>query len=326
MKFWIRILIALGVVIVIAFGIWAFAFRESDEVQAFNKSAELIDYKQSLALDSRLEALSNMNYISGNAESTITGDSDDKNNINRYRTICLSQESVVVEEGVEYNSYMTIDNNVDKYLELYLPYLDSSKSKSKPRKQVKNAIDDYRTSLKTLSKELDNVTTYQVNMTDSSAEYSMLNEHYRNFYNAYRKSLNKASDVLLAMVEYIDICCYGDSIRIDAEFAMGDAYARLLNTTTKAKEIDEIKYLCDVKILIDTMGRFEDDQNIYIDQTEYEFLSSYNRLYNDKKSVLTKIFECDKEKRQQMAEGQSISDIEQSAHTDVINVLNVLGY
>ena len=34
MKFWVKIVVALSVVVVIAFGIWAFVFKEKDEVVA----------------------------------------------------------------------------------------------------------------------------------------------------------------------------------------------------------------------------------------------------------------------------------------------------
>ena len=36
MKFWIKILIAFCIVLVIGFAVWAFFFREKDEVQAYN--------------------------------------------------------------------------------------------------------------------------------------------------------------------------------------------------------------------------------------------------------------------------------------------------
>ena len=62
MKFWVKIVVALSVVVVIAFGIWAFVFKEKDEVVAYNKVCEIVDYKESLGTKEKLISLRKYNY------------------------------------------------------------------------------------------------------------------------------------------------------------------------------------------------------------------------------------------------------------------------
>ena len=57
MKTWIKILVAVCVVVIVSISVWAIFFREKDEVQAYSKTAELIDYKQSLAINDKLNEL-----------------------------------------------------------------------------------------------------------------------------------------------------------------------------------------------------------------------------------------------------------------------------
>ena len=60
MKFWVKIVIAFAVVVVLGFGVWAFFFREKDDVVAYNEITEMVDYKQSLSLKTKLDELRSM--------------------------------------------------------------------------------------------------------------------------------------------------------------------------------------------------------------------------------------------------------------------------
>ena len=71
-KFWVKIIIALMVVLVIGFSVWVFFFREKEDVQAHNRLSELIDYKESLGIEEKMIELRNLNYLNGNKDSIIT--------------------------------------------------------------------------------------------------------------------------------------------------------------------------------------------------------------------------------------------------------------
>ena len=68
MKFWVKVVVAVCVILVVAFAVWAFFFREKEEVQAYNKSAEMLDYKESLGLNEKLITLQGLDYYGAKKE------------------------------------------------------------------------------------------------------------------------------------------------------------------------------------------------------------------------------------------------------------------
>ena len=91
MRFWIKIVIAFSVVVVLGFGVWAFFFRVKDDVAAYNEVCELIDYKQSLSLKEKISDLSTLDYV-GNQENRkpIDDSTDARKNILNLREITMS--------------------------------------------------------------------------------------------------------------------------------------------------------------------------------------------------------------------------------------------
>ena len=122
MKFWVKIVVALSVVLVAGFAVWAFFFKENDETIAFNRISELVDYKQSLGLKERLLDLEEYNYISKDKSKVIPTDSTDGKKIYTLREICLSDEALTTRDAnnqitATYGSYMTYENKVDEIIE-----------------------------------------------------------------------------------------------------------------------------------------------------------------------------------------------------------------
>jgi len=326
-KFWVKIIIAVCVVVVIGFSVWAFCFREKDEVQAYNRTAELINYKQSLGIHDKLVDLRKTNYINNNPEKVIGTDTDMKQSIHNLRELCFSEVPLTNNGNIQYYSYFVIDEYVDTLIEYYLPYTQSNKSKSKPLKNLKNNIEDYMRSLSNMNETLDELIEYQSLIEGSDTEIEILKSYYDNLNTKYRKCLSRSTDVVLAVVDYIDVCVYSDNLKLDVVFALNDAFVRSLKCATTIETILEPDYSNDVKFIKDVIDKYHDGTQIFSEEyNEYEFLNSYSKLYNDYKDTLNYVYSCKNLEKQQMAEGALLSSIVENAQDSVVVILNVFGF
>jgi len=326
-KIWIRIIVAVSVILVVGFAIWAFCFREKDEVQAYNRTAELVDYKQSLGINEKLVDLRKINYLANNKDNIIGNETDVEKKIQEYRSLCFGEDVITNSGEITYYSYLIMDQYVNELLEYYLPYTKSNTAKSKPLKALKENIDKYIKSLKELNESLERVIAYQTAIQGNETELEILKEHYINLHKEYRESLNCASTVVISLVNYIDVSVYSDDIKIDVTFALNDAFVRSLQVATNIELILEPEYLHDVKVIKDVISKFEDGQNIFTEQyKEIDFVQSYNTLYNNYTDTLNYIYSCKNLEKQQMAEGVSLSNVIEKVQTHVVNILNVIGF
>ena len=76
---------ALSVVVIVAFGVWAFFFREKDEVLAYNRTCEIVDYKESLGTKEKISDLQDLNYIGKDSGKVITASNDTNKEILNLR-------------------------------------------------------------------------------------------------------------------------------------------------------------------------------------------------------------------------------------------------
>ena len=326
MKFWIKILISVFVVIVAVFAVWAFCFREKDEVQAYNRTAELIDYKQSIGIRDKLIKLSTIDYISDNAESKIGNDTDVKKEIERLRKFCLSTEDISDYGNIVVCSYFEMDEYVNEVLEFYLSHLKSDKTKNKPLKALKNNIEDYIKSLKKLNEKIDDVLEYQKVIAGSDVEFKHLRDFYKYLYSQYRSTLNSASNVIISIENYIDICVYSDDLLVDTKFALNDSFARALANASTVDENLALDYAHDVYVVLNTIEKYDGGENIFISNySEYDFLLSYNKLFNKYSDTLNNVF-AEKKQQMAMADKNALSSVIQNAQDSVTISLKVLGF
>ena len=328
MKFWVKVLVAISAIVVITFSIWAFFFKESDEVQAYNSVSEMVDYEQSLVLDSKLSKLNSMNYLKDNVENVIGNDTEVKNQIHLYRKLCMSK-SVIEDYGEnKFYSYIVLDDFVDETIAYYMPYLQTDNVNNKSLKALKNDVDDYIKSLKNLNESIDKVVEYQKAIDGSDVEYEILQGYYKTFYEKYRASINGGAKVLISMMDFIDKSVYSDNIKVDLVSALNDAFARSLNISTSVEVLLEPDYSNDVRIILDKIEQVKNEVNIFFEKeySEYDFLTSYNKLFNNYKDTLNYVYGCKISEKQQMAEGLSLSNVLENAQSSVICVLNVIGF
>ena len=140
MKTWIKIIIAVCVVLVISISVWAIFFKEKDEVQAYNRTAELIDYKQSLGMVERLTDLKDMNYLKNDKSKTINSATNAGAEIVEIRRLVLSDGLILGYGENQFHSYLTMEKQLDDIIEYYLPYTNGNKVKTKSLNSLKDAI------------------------------------------------------------------------------------------------------------------------------------------------------------------------------------------
>ncbi|MGN0961730.1 MAG: hypothetical protein ACI4PF_06020 [Christensenellales bacterium] len=333
MKFWVKIIIAVCIVLVLGFAVWAFFIKEKDEVQAYNKTAELIDYKESLGIEEKLLDLSTMNYYNGDSSKIIDNSTDIGKEIYRLRNICLSSEKITGygdgDVAYIYDSYLVTDNMIDDILEYLLPYTKSDKVNGKSLSSLKDKINKYIDKLKDLNSNVEELIKFQNYIQGEENDFVGLKGRYNTFYYKYRETLNASANLIISLLEYLDVSVYSDNIIIDTSSALFDAFARALQVSTSVQPILENDYAHDLHIVMTRIREFNNGTTIFTEKySEYDFLSSYNKLFNKHRDVLNEVFNCKHLKKKQMAENinNSLSEIAESAQTPVINILNVLGY
>ena len=332
MKFWVKIVVALSVVLVAGFAVWAFFFKENDETIAFNRISELVDYKQSLGLKERLLDLEEYNYISKDKSKVIPTDSTDGKKIYTLREICLNDEALTTRDAnnqitATYGSYMTYENKVDEIIEYLVPHLNGTRVTAKTRKAVTSSISDYIDSLKELSSALDMVILCQDTIAGSATEYTVLANNYAELRLKYRASLEKASEVISAAVDYVNISVYNNEFKADTKFALYDCFGFALDRAMSVELIQEIDFSNDAYTILGKINSHEKGTSIFTeDYSEYEFLTHYNKLLTEHHSVLENVLEQIYIEKKKMADNSNLSNIVETAQDSIVTVLNVLGF
>lgn len=328
MKNWIRIVVAFCIVLVIGFTVWAFCFREKDEVQAYNRISELVDYKESLGIKEKLTTLNKMNYVSGDKDKVIDDTLEAGKSINEYRQICLSDDKIVGGEGsFTYSSYRVLDQYVDMIIEYYLPYTKASNVNSSSLSNLKKSIKNYISRLKDLNITLNELIKFQNNIEGTEADLAGLSGRYNTLRLKYRETLNDSSKVLINLVEYVDASVYSGNLIVDTQTALFDALARTLNVSTSVQLVLENDYAHDTNIVLLRIDEYMKGESIYTEEySEYNFLTSYNEMFNNYRKDLNYIFSCKNGLKKQMAAGTINSMVSSDAHEFVKVIFNVLGY
>ncbi len=327
MKTWVKIIIAVCVILIIAISVWAIFFKEKDEVQAYNRTSELIDYKQSLGLNERLTDLKNMNYLKNDASKTISSTSNAGAEIIEIRRLVLSDGLILGYGENQFHSYLTMEEQLDEIIEYYLPYIKGDKVKTKSLNALKSSIKDYIKNLKKMNEKIDNVVDYQTAIEGSDIELEILRGYYQQLREQYRKSLICETEVIVDVMNYIDKSIYADNYIIDTKSALFDAFVRAVRTSSSVDSKLESDYANDARIVMDRINDIEKDKTIFTAQyDEYSFLQSYNNLFNNYSDTLNYVFDCKNLEKAQMSAGMSLGNVLENARDSVINVLNVLGF
>lgn len=327
MKTWVKIVIAVCVILVICISVWAIFFKEKDEVQAYSRTSELIDYKQSLGLNERLTDLKDMNYLKNDSSKPIPSASNAGAEILEIRRVVLSDGLILGYGENQFHSYLTMEEELDEIIEYYLPYTRGDKVKTKSLNALKASIKDYIRALKKMNEKIDNVVGYQTAIEGSDVELEVLRGYYQQLKAQYRKTLTYETEVVINIMSYVDKSIYGDNFLIDTKSALFDAFTRAVNTSTSVDEKLESDYANDARIIMDRISDIEKDKSIFTAQyDEYSFLQSYNKLYNNYADTLNYVFDCKNLEKAQMSAGMSLGNVLENAQPSVINVLNVLGF
>lgn len=332
MKFWVKILVAVCVVVVIAFGVWAFFFREKDEVAAYNRTCELIEYKESTGIKEKLKDLQSNNSIGeGDSAHSIDESTETSQNILNLRKIMFSNDMIVIyDDGgtitCYYDSYYMIESHLDEMIEKLVPFIKQSNGNSKLNRQLKNAVSNYIVNVRELSTAIDILNDCQKTITGNETEMSVLYGNYNSVRQKYRRCLKYSSQLIMDMFDIIKNN-YG-SIKFDTSLALMDSFARSVNVMC-SEEIDKTEHYraYDAYLISERYYKVENNISIFDDEyNEFDFLKNYNNLFNNYLSVLNKALGKPNLNKTKMATGQDLSDILIEAQDSLVYVLNVLGY
>ena len=331
MKGWVKVLIAILVIVVVGFAIWAFFFREKDEVVAYNRVSEFVNYKYSTDIDKEIESLKDLNYIYNNKSFVLDVSNPIEKDIIDIRTTCLNTDDIIVkEDNVEiyrYQSYIMLEKTTDDIIYSYLPYLKGPKvNKSYKRaieKNVKNCISD----MSAISVTIGEIKECQNEIVGTDIELEFLLGKYQNFRNAYRKYLNSASNLILSMQTYIYNSLYGNNVKMDASNMLYDSFARQLNSMTSVdirEEIDRANAINKVyyKITLTDIGIDE----LFNGYAEYEVLQAYNLLINNYIDDLNYVLDKSYYDKTEMAKSNNLSKVKIEAQPSIVLVLKALGF
>lgn len=334
MKVWVRVVVTISVIIVLGFTVWAFFFREKDEVQAYNKTSELIDYRESLGIEDLFNQLEKLNYCGGETSNIINSESDAGKSIYSLRELILSSEDIINSTSgateFAYDSYRTLDDYVGQILEYLLPFTKSDRVHTKSLSDLKKNIKSYIESLQDMKVSINGVMDFQNRIDGSDLE--ALNGRYLALRTKYRTNLEISSKLILSMLDFIDKSVYSDNFYFDTNVAMIDAFARSLRKSTIVTIDQEDDYLIDVYVVTCRFKDLKNGVSIFNEEfTEYKFTSSYNLLFNSYMSELVKVFDSKNQAKKQMTAGTNVSNtalsnIQVGAQEAVVVVLNVLGY
>ncbi len=330
--FWVKILVAVLVIVVVAFGVWAFFFREKDEVVAYNKTCELIEYKESTGIKEKLKELqSNNSFGEGDSLHLIDESTETSQSILDLRKIMFSKEVIVIyDEGgtitCYYDSYYVIESQLDEMIEKIVPIIKQSNGNTKLNRQLRSSVSNYISNIRQLSSAIDILNDCQKTISGNETEMSVLYGNYNSVRQKYRRCLKYSSQLIMDVFDIIKNN-YG-SIKFDTSLALMDSFARSVNVMC-TEEIDKTEHYraYDAYLISEKYYKVENNVSIFEDDyNELDFLKHYNNLFNNYISMLNKAHSKPNLNKTKMAVRQDLSDILIEAQESLVYVLNVLGY
>lgn len=331
MKFWVKITVAVCVVAVITFGVWAFFFREKDEVVAYNRTCEMVEYKETIGINDKLKDLQNFDYLGEDANNKIEGSSDKIKEILNLREVTLSDSIIkTYDDGGNvtnyFDSYFVMEENLDNMIKTLIPYIKHTNGNNNLNSSLKNSINDYTKNLKELLQTIESLNNCQKSISGSEVELDVLRGNYNNFRTKYRRCLGNSADIILDMFDIIK--SNYKEIKFDTELTLIDSYARSVVVTVEEDKLREEAFFAhDSHLILDKYIKVNNNENIFsTEYNEYDYLKNYNNLFNNYMSELNKTFNKSKLGKTKMADGENLSDIKLEAQEPLIYVLNVLGY
>ncbi len=331
MKFGIKIFVAILVVGVTIFGAWAFFFKEKDDVKAYNRTAELLNYKQSLNLQEKLDILTERGYLGDNPENIITDSTNTNIKILDFRKIMISQNPIESYDGNgillhSYYSYDVTHALLDEMLVYYLPFLQGGGVDMLSYGKLNSDIKSLIASLKNFGMSIDNLISFQHSITGTPTEMEVLYGHYNGVRLKYREVLHDESLVVLGLRNYINNGVYRKEFKSDTLTALYDAGAYSIKYLSSVPVIEEIEYANDARKIFNMLKNYQSGQNIFTGEySEFEFLTKYNILVKQYFDIIDKIFASKYLDKKNMSEGKNLSTIVELAHQPIIVYLNALG-
>ena len=331
MKGWVKILITILVIVVMGFAIWAFFFREKDEVVAHSRTSAFINYKYSTNLASEIDNLRELNYIGDKPSNIIDGNNNIEKDILEIRTTTLNKNDIIVKDGdveiYRYQSYQNLENLTDEIIYSYLPYLKGAKVKNSYKRAIEKDVKKCISNMGSLRVAIDEIESCQTSIKGTDVEMEFLLGKYQTFRNCYRNYLNSASNLILDMQDYINYSLYGNKVKMDTYNMLYDSFTRQLRSMTSVdirEEVDRATAINKVYYKISLTNKGVEE--VFDSFAEYEVLQAYNFLINNYIDDLNFVFDKSFYDKTEMAKSNNLSKVKAEAHSSVVVVLNALGF
>lgn len=345
MKFGIKIVVALAVVVALGFGVWAFFFKEKEEMSGYNRVLEIIEYKISLDMDNKINDFRGNNKLGKSGDVEISDQNDYGKKILTMKERMFSDEIIVGKddnENVTYKhlSYFELDKYIDEILNFYLPYMQTTFIQGNYADGVTKAVNTYKENAKILLDEISFLESQQskIDLTDKvDKQMESLSNMYSSLLDKYRSYISSGVDLIFEVEEYIHIGIYDNEFIYDERTILYDCFARSLKYASTADKIanndlsDETEGLNDLYYIIDKIDAIKDgEKNIYENKTysKYEFVSGYSDLVkNHSKSLDYALTTSNFNKNKIINQDTEIlSEIHVDARLQIFVILDILGY
>lgn len=331
MKFWVKIIVAVCVVGVVAFGVWAFFFREKDTVMAYNRTCELIEYRESSGVIGKIEDLKKFDYLGEDSSQKISASNDTNDEILKIRDIMLSDNIVrTYDEGGNvtcyFDSYIVMDEYLNEMICVLTPYIKNSNGNSALNNTLKSTVNSYKKDVDELIQAITLLNNCQSSITGTDVEMTVLLGNYNSFRTKYRRCLNDSAKLIINIFDIIK--SNYKEIKFDTNLSLIDGYARSVKVASSEGKLKEEAFFAhDAHLVLDKYNKNLDGDNIFTTEyTEYEYLINYNKLFNNYVSELDKALNKHNLNKTKMADGNELSDIKVEAQKSLTYVLNVFGF
>lgn len=321
MKFFVRIIVALFVLIGTVVGVYFIFFARAKDIDIFNNLSHLIIEKQNLDIYGSLENLDS-NY------ETLEEFKDVK------KLICNTTPYFISEKKVY--SYYVIDNFLDENLKNYFAYTKIATKVIKSNQQkIDSCIAVYKKNLSNLYNKINQIKIYQMayefetNETTRSSMRIELNNKYEEIADFYKETLISEAKLCLILRDFINVHSFNGDFYFDTNLVLLDSICYSVNELQNYIIGNAfVNKLNEVAQIIDVYKDFSENQNIFLgtDINENTFVAAYEQVYREIPNALIKVFEMSRIQKLEFINGASLPEIEENYLIDLKNILIVLGY